>query len=113
MKRAQGNHQLCKKNPEAIQSHLKVIPQCCIAYPVLRTTSPISHCDKRAHIDFLANFTVSQSKDDGYLLLNEHGDLSFFLHNSDVQIISFKVKNSKAISRKAKEIHVNLNKAVS
>ena len=51
---------------------------------------------------------------DGDLLLNEHGDLYFVLHNFGVQIMPFKIKiknNSKKLSEGKKDIAKNIHKA--
>ena len=49
---------------------------------------------------------------DGGLLLNEHGDLYFLLHNFGVQIISFKLKKKNLnFSEGKNDIAKNVHRA--
>lgn len=58
----------------------------------------------RAHsANMAAFFSIKRNRFDGLLLLNEHGDLHFLLHNFGVHIILFRLKNFKKNCWKGKK----------
>ena len=73
---------------------VKVIPQYCIAHPYCaRFLASLARADSTRTLTtwrFLYE-TKLASEIKGHFLLNEHGDLSFFLHNFDEIIIFFEL----------------------
>ena len=83
----------------------KVIPQYCIAHPYasLHTISVSLVCaNERVYKNNKRNFPQAKlhGKINACLLLNEHSDLYFLLHNNSVHIILFNLtKNSKVFMK--------------
>ena len=72
----------------------KVIPQYCIAHPYcVRFLALLAHAHSVRTLttrQFLYETKLAREIK-GHFLLNEHGDLSFFLHNFDEIIIFFEL----------------------
>ena len=86
---------------------LKVIPQYCIAHPycarflasLVRAMSAHTFTTWRFHHE---TKLVREIK--GHFLLNEHGDLSFFLHDFDEIIIFFELNEFLKNSSSGKDV---------
>ena len=86
-----------------MQATLKVIPQYCNAHPYYACFLASLACAHGARTLTTWRFlyeTKLAREIKGHFLLNEHGDLSFFLHNFDETIIFFELneflKNSSS-----------------
>ena len=79
----------------------KVIPQYCIAHPycVRFLVSLVHAISARTLTTWWVSYEAKLAREiKGHLLLNDHGDLSFFLHSLDKIIILFELKEFKKIS---------------
>ena len=77
-----------------LQSPFKLIPQYCIAHPYcarLLVSLARAHSARTLTTWRFLYETKPAREIKGHFLLNEHGDLSFFLHNFDEIIIFFEL----------------------